>query len=58
MTKNTHAVDSFDNAHFQQFNRDLMGDEMAHMLSRITMNWGKLEQALYLSMKAIDADQS
>lgn len=58
MAKKTHVVDSFDNAHFQQFNRDLMGDEMAHLLSRITMNWGKLEQALYLSMKSIDAGKA
>ncbi len=49
----SHLVD-FDNAIFQQFNRDLVGDEMAHLLSRITMNWGKVEQALYLSMKSID----
>ena len=33
-------------------------DEMAHLLSRITMNWGKLEQALYLSMRSIDAGQA
>lgn len=55
MAKKTHVVDSFDNALFQQFNRDLVGDEMAHDLSKITMNWAKLEQALYLSMKSIDA---
>jgi len=49
-----HLVDTFDNALFQHFNRDLVGDEMAHLLSRITMNWGKVEHALYLSMKSID----
>lgn len=58
MAKNTHAVDLYDNAHFQQFDRVLMGDEMAHLLSRITMNWGKVEQALYISMKSLDANRA
>jgi hypothetical protein len=58
MTKIPHIVDSFDNAVFQHFNRDLMGDEMAHVLSQITINWGKLEQALYLSMRSIDAKKA
>ena len=58
MAKDRHVVDSFDNAVFQHFNRDLMGDEMAHILSKITINWGKLEQALYLSMKSIDAKKA
>ncbi|WFU16640.1 hypothetical protein [Bradyrhizobium sp. CB3481] len=58
MTKKTHVVDTFDNAHFQRFNSDLIGNEMAHLLSQITMNWGKLEQALYLSMKSIDVGQA
>lgn len=58
MARKTHVVDSFDNALFQQFNRDLAGDEMAHLLSKITMNWAKLEQALYLSMRSIDAGKA
>ena len=52
MAKDTHVVDSFENALFQHFSSDRMGDEMAHILSKITINWGKLEQALYLSIKA------
>jgi hypothetical protein len=58
MAKNPYVVDTFDNALFQRFNSDLMGIEMAHLLSQITMNWGKLEQALYLSMKSIDVGQA
>lgn len=58
MAKNRHIVDSFENAVFQTFNRDLVGDEMAHVLSQITINWGKLEQALYLSLKSIDAKKA
>src|SRR5258708_22216836 len=58
MAKKTHVVDTFDNALFQRFNSDLIGNDMAHLLSRITMNWRKLEQALYLSMKSIDAGQA
>lgn len=58
MAKKNHVVDSFDNALFQQFSTDLVGNEMAHLLSKIAMNWGKLEQALYLSMKSIDSDQA
>lgn len=58
MAKDRHVVDSFDNALFQHFNRDRVGDEMAHMLSKITINWGKLEHALYLSMKSIDVKKA
>ena len=58
MAKDLHIVDSFDNALFQHFSSDRIGDEMAHILSKITINWGKLEQALYLSMKSIDAKKA
>jgi hypothetical protein len=58
MAKDTHVVDSFENALFQHFSSDRMGDEMAHILSKITINWGKLEQALYLSIKSIDAKEA
>ena len=58
MAKDTHVVNSFDNALFQHFSSDRMGDEMAHILSKITINWGKLEQALYLSIKSIDAKKA
>ena len=58
MAKDTHVVNSFENALFQHFSSDRMGDEMAHILSKITINWGKLEQALYLSIKSIDAKEA
>ena len=60
MAKGRHVVGfhSLDNALFQHFNRDRMGDEMAHILSMITINWGKLEQALYLSMRSIDVKEA
>lgn len=58
MTKDTHVVDSYENAHFLQFSLDPLGDEMARYLSRITINWGKLEQTLYLSLKSIDGERA
>ena len=33
---------------------DLMGDEFAHLISRITLSWGRIEGLLYLLLEAID----
>ncbi|MGM4962844.1 hypothetical protein AB7714_05020 [Tardiphaga sp. 1201_B9_N1_1] len=53
-----HPIDRFESASFQAFPRDLMGSEMAHVLSKITMNWGRVEHALYMSMRKIDPKQA
>lgn len=40
------------------FQRDLWGNEFAHLISTITVRWGSIEHLLYLILKAIDAKRS
>lgn len=37
-----------------EFQRDLWGDEFAHKISRITLEWGGIEVLLFWILKAID----
>jgi hypothetical protein len=37
-----------------EFKRDLWGDEFAHKISRITLEWGGIEFLLFWILKAID----
>src|ERR671914_2467118 len=39
---------------FMWLPRDLWGDEFAHLLAAITLNWGRIEHNLYLILLAID----
>jgi hypothetical protein len=54
----SHAVDDLSNIGFEQFQRDLIGDEMAHQLARVTINWGRVEQAMYFSARSIDKKEA
>lgn len=49
-----HITDDLSKFALLRFPRSLLGDEISHLLARITINWGRLEQALYWSTRSID----